>query len=478
MSLLALLVLGLVPAQEPSSQDRLKRAVEEARRELAAEGERLAKEDAAEESDLVQAKGNLSRLTDELVDLTGSVSRKSKDLAALNAEEKKLKQDRFQAVQTWGDLHRTASDMRQKLVDLLDSLPPSESRAAQKRWLDEARAELEHPQGEPFDPRPLLAAGRSLLAEAGTTRLFTQPIRNADGIEEDALVLRAGMIFHAYQGKKTGRIGEVATAPAGQAGYRWTESLPDWARRDLEKALQDSSGSAPAGVLHLPLDVTQRLAPERRENKRPFIEVLKAGGPVMIPLLAVGVLAILVTLERFVTLAAKHAGAREAAAVLESCWKGNFDEAARRAESARGLRARALSAALAARGTDHDRGRVEEAVRQAVLREMPALERFIPMLAVLAGVAPMLGLLGTVTGMITTFDVIRIFGSGDPGIMAGGISEALVSTATGLVIAIPILLVHSFVSGRVDRILADTQVHVAALMTLVGDPSVQEVPRG
>ncbi|NMD36131.1 MAG: MotA/TolQ/ExbB proton channel family protein, partial [Planctomycetes bacterium] len=109
---------------------------------------------------------------------------------------------------------------------------------------------------------------------------------------------------------------------------------------------------------------------------------------------------------------------------------------------------------------------MEEAVLAAVLKETPALERFLAMLAVLAGVAPLLGLLGTVMGMIATFDVIRVFGSGEPGLMAGGISEALVATATGLVIAIPILVFHSVFAGRADRILADVQRHGSSLVDI------------
>jgi biopolymer transport protein ExbB len=237
------------------------------------------------------------------------------------------------------------------------------------------------------------------------------------------------------------------------------------------------TGSASPPFLHLPIDVTQRLAPERRDNTRSIVETLWAGGPVMIPLLGVGMLALLVTLERLFTLSLKSGGGtQEVTKVLGLSREGRYEEAIEQARRGRSVRMRALLAALSARGLGQ--ANTEEAVRQAVLREMPALERFLSLLAVLAGISPMLGLLGTVTGMIRTFDVIRLFGSGDPGIMAGGISEALVATATGLVIAIPILLVHSFVTGRVDRILADSQVQVAALLPLLGDPEAQEVARG
>ena len=85
---------------------------------------------------------------------------------------------------------------------------------------------------------------------------------------------------------------------------------------------------------------------------------------------------------------------------------------------------------------------------EAVIRETPKLERMLGLLKLLAGVAPLLGLLGTVTGMIATFQSITLFGTGDPKLMAGGISQALVTTVLGLVVAIPLLFLHSLLSGR------------------------------
>jgi len=85
---------------------------------------------------------------------------------------------------------------------------------------------------------------------------------------------------------------------------------------------------------------------------------------------------------------------------------------------------------------------------EAVLKETPKLNRFNTMLKVIAVVAPLLGLLGTVTGMIITFQAITLFGAGDPKMMAGGISQALVTTVLGLCVAIPTVLLHTIVSGR------------------------------
>lgn len=90
---------------------------------------------------------------------------------------------------------------------------------------------------------------------------------------------------------------------------------------------------------------------------------------------------------------------------------------------------------------------IELKIDEAILRETPKLEFGLNFLKLAAGVAPLLGLLGTVTGMIRTFTQITLFGTGDPRIMAGGISEALVTTVSGLVAAIPLLFIHSFAAS-------------------------------
>jgi biopolymer transport protein ExbB len=85
---------------------------------------------------------------------------------------------------------------------------------------------------------------------------------------------------------------------------------------------------------------------------------------------------------------------------------------------------------------------------EAILREIPRLERFQGLIKVIAGVAPLLGLLGTVVGMIKTFQSITLFGTGDPKLMADGISQALVTTVEGLVVAIPMVFMHALISGK------------------------------
>jgi biopolymer transport protein ExbB len=90
---------------------------------------------------------------------------------------------------------------------------------------------------------------------------------------------------------------------------------------------------------------------------------------------------------------------------------------------------------------------------EAILKETPALERFLTIIKIISAVAPLFGLLGTVTGMIATFQAITLFGAGDPKLMADGISQALVTTVLGLTVAIPTLLLHSFVASMSKRVI-------------------------
>ncbi len=108
---------------------------------------------------------------------------------------------------------------------------------------------------------------------------------------------------------------------------------------------------------------------------------------------------------------------------------------------------RILQAAREA-GQQQDMETLELSIDEAILKETPKLERLQGAIKLLAAVAPLLGLLGTVTGMIATFQAITLFGTGDPKLMAGGISQALMTTVLGLVVAIPLLFLHSLVASR------------------------------
>ena len=110
---------------------------------------------------------------------------------------------------------------------------------------------------------------------------------------------------------------------------------------------------------------------------------------------------------------------------------------------------------------------------EAILRETPSIERGLITLAILAAVTPMLGLLGTVSGMIETFQSITLFGTGDPKLMSGGISQALVTTELGLAVAIPILLIHSALSSKSNRLIQILDEESAAIVARNAETQTQ-----
>jgi biopolymer transport protein ExbB len=125
---------------------------------------------------------------------------------------------------------------------------------------------------------------------------------------------------------------------------------------------------------------------------------------------------------------------------------------------------RVLATAAAFNNSDQELETLELKIDEAILKEVPQLEKAQSMIKLFAAIAPLLGLLGTVTGMIATFQAITNFGTGDPKLMAGGISQALITTVLGLVAAIPLLLSHNVVSSQSKRLVQILDEQAAGLI--------------
>jgi biopolymer transport protein ExbB len=218
----------------------------------------------------------------------------------------------------------------------------------------------------------------------------------------------------------------------------------------------------------VPVDVSGGKALKARQAAKPLIEHLKDGGYTMYPLLAIGLLALLIAAGKSIELAGVTARApARVAAVAAHLRRGDPEAAAAEA----GRIGRPLRAVLL-EGVAHrqaSREQLEEIMHERVLTTVPRLQRSLGALAVFGAVAPLLGLLGTVTGMIHTFQLVTIFGSGDAKMLSGGISEALVTTETGLAIAIPVLLVHAYLARRVSSMAARMEHSVFEFVSALGD---------
>ncbi len=192
-------------------------------------------------------------------------------------------------------------------------------------------------------------------------------------------------------------------------------------------------------------------------------ELLKKGGYTMIPLGLCSVIALMVTLERLISLRRKKVLPQALVSASESCWRrGDFEEAAQVCERFDSPLGRVLKAGLARRRLGL--GEMERAMVGAGQHESTVLSRNLRGLGVIANLAPMLGLFGTVVGMIRAFDVISRAGTGNPNLVAEGISEALLTTAAGLLIGIPALAAYHFFRSRSGRLLFEMESISLALL--------------
>lgn len=218
-----------------------------------------------------------------------------------------------------------------------------------------------------------------------------------------------------------------------------------------------------SGTGRVPFDPTLGNAIRIRSVRDPIGTHIKKGGPVMIPILILGAAAIVLFVIKWVEVSRVRAATpTELEDILGDLECGSTRKARERARKIVGPVGEMLDVAIVHSG--EPREYVEEVMYERMIATKPRLERFVPFLALVAGTAPLLGLLGTVTGMINTFNLITIFGTGDPKTLAGGISEALITTEFGLIVAVSALLLHALISRKVKAVLASMEQTMAAFI--------------
>jgi biopolymer transport protein ExbB len=187
-----------------------------------------------------------------------------------------------------------------------------------------------------------------------------------------------------------------------------------------------------------------------------MLEIVQAGGWMMIPIIASSVIAVGIVLERLWTLQRKRVLPKDMTTQVWEWVKHNQLDASHiqmlHASSPLG---QVLAAGLANRHAPRDV--LKEAIEDSGRHAAHDLERYLSPLGTIAAISPLLGLLGTVSGMITAFTAITTQGVGNPTVLAGGISEALVTTAAGLVVAIPSLIAYRYLRGRVDSLVVQIE---------------------
>lgn len=213
---------------------------------------------------------------------------------------------------------------------------------------------------------------------------------------------------------------------------------------------------ATTGSGTLPIDTTDGEALETRTQSITLMEELALGGFVMYPILGLFFLAIVIAVFKMVELfRVKAADAKDIDIILDHLRGGKEDAAMAHAKSVGGPAGEMLCAAV--ENASEDREVIEEVLYEKIIKTQPKLERFLAFIAVVAATAPLLGLLGTVTGMIKTFKLITIVGTGDARNLSGGISEALITTKWGLIVAIPTLIIHALLNRKAKGVVGSME---------------------
>ncbi|MES0875424.1 MotA/TolQ/ExbB proton channel family protein, partial [Sinimarinibacterium thermocellulolyticum] len=278
------------------------------------------------------------------------------------------------------------------------------------------------------------------MTETGKIVRFEAPVLLADGRQATREVIRLG----AFD--------VVSAEPAKYLSWRGeTQSLAELKRQPGGDTLDrlDDYTSSDDPVARIDLDPTGGSLLERLVEAPGLGDRIEQGGLVGYVIMALGAVALLVALERLISLSIIGAKVAAQRRNIDSPQTGN-------------PLGRVLMAYHENRGVDAET--LEMKLGEAVLKELPSLNRFLTFLKIIAVAAPLLGLLGTVTGMINTFQAITLFGTGDPKTMAGGISQALVTTVQGLCVAIPTVFLHSICSTRAKAVVHMLQEQSAGLI--------------
>ena len=422
---------------------------EAALREAKASEERIFKDRASLEKEIARMEADVKKLKSDIEVMQGELK---------NLREKEIELSHQQSDDEMG-MRELSGTVRVVARDLETILRQSQFTARFPGRLDLLKPILNKDRFPGIDDfRTISNLFFQEMALSGEVVLCMGPFVDRSGMEQTGDILTIGKFTAAYTtGNETGFLSY------SEASHRFfaLSALPSWSiRRNLKKYMQGETED-------VSLDFSGGAALRQITHKSTLTDQIRNGGPIVWPILAIGLLALIIVIERAVFLKGVHANTdRVMGKVNELALEGKWKECDDVVKDKKGRPVyNVLKAGLGARA--EERETLESVLQEAILKELPRLERFLPALNIMGAIAPLLGLLGTVTGMISTFHVITLYGTGDPRMMSGGISEALVTTMLGLSVAIPIMLMHTFLSRRVDHIIGDIEEKAVALTNII-----------
>ncbi|MEX2523645.1 MAG: MotA/TolQ/ExbB proton channel family protein [Gammaproteobacteria bacterium] len=425
-TIITLFLAGAVQAQQGPTLDELLQQVKEGLRKQSEQDrqriQEFTRDKAKREQMLAEARRERAALEDKSARMEQEFDDNEAEIAEL---DQRLTERLGSLKELFGVLQQTANDARGTFEDSLTNIQYPErteflTELAQKMGQTSRLASLE-------EIERLWYELQREMTESSKVVKFNHTVINADGDQQEKQVIRVGLYNIIADGKylqyiaETGKVLELPRQPQSRF-VKSAENLRNAGAGKIAFGIDPSRGQL------LSLLVQEPTVRERVDQ----------GGLVGRIIIALGIFALVVAVLRFIQLTF--------ISIQVSAQKRNPSEASTRNPLGRVLK-------VYHDNPNIDLESLELKLGEAVLKETPRLNRFNMILKVIAVVAPLLGLLGTVTGMIITFQAITLFGTGDPKLMAGGISQALITTVLGLVVAIPTVLLHTLVSGRSRRII-------------------------
>lgn len=401
----------------------------------------------------------VSSLEEQIAEVQAGLKREQKllaqgqeRLAQLSQEHTSLEQ-RLEGSQA--QMEEMAGLVRGAARDLLALAERSPFTAENPGRLEMLRSYLDKSRFPGLDDlQKLVTQYMAEIAASGNIAQRQGQLVDRAGQERQATLVRLGAFNTLYLLDQ--EVGYARLGPGTGRLLAVGGELPWWVSSDLEAYFDGQTSAAY-------LDISGGGALSRLTQRSSWWDNVLAGGPLVWPILAVGLVALILVIERLFFLSRVHANTDTLMeTVNRQVAKGDLKGAWKTAETQAGRpTSNVIKAGLSLEGCQPEV--IKSGLAEGMLKELPRLERFLSVLKVLAAVAPLLGLLGTVSGMINTFHVITAHGTGDPRLMAGGISEALITTELGLAVAIPILIFSSLLGRRAQHVVTDMEEKAVAL---------------
>ncbi|MGD8384906.1 MAG: MotA/TolQ/ExbB proton channel family protein [Lysobacterales bacterium] len=433
----------LVPASAPASQT-LDELADMVRKDAASEGQlnkereaRFLRERDNQRKLLQQAKAELKHQEQRSDDLKGEYDKLERELAELSTT---LQERMGNLGELFGIVRQASGDIQ----SVLDDSMVSAELPGRSKFLSELAQRKELPNVREL--RKVWSRMVTEIAESGKVVKFKAKVERANGEHEDMNVVRVGVFNAVSDGRfldwdssksKTNLI-ELARQPAERF-------------RAMAEELQKAS---PGAMAPMAVDFTRgQILRAVVQSKTPLERIREDGGLIGYVTIGIGFLGLLLSLWKAFVLYSTG-GRMKRQLGKEAADKGN-------------PLGRVMSVYTDSPDTDIET--LELKLDEAIMRESAPLESGLSFIKVLYVVAPLLGLLGTVVGMIRTFQMITLFGTGDPRMMASGISTALVTTVLGLVVAIPLTLLHAFLQGKSKSLIQILEEQAAGIIARLAE---------